>query len=128
MRFDNDEVFKRRAYECVVKLQAKDPFYYNAWKIIYDISMKGEKFHSQFFFCFLFCPYQFVCDDSCESSLITQHFGVYVAVIIVRSFCHGLKPTPPMYGHKSYLLIPTEESMKNVHTVMWTSFSKELVR
>ncbi|KAK3738241.1 hypothetical protein RRG08_039652 [Elysia crispata] len=40
VRFDNDEVFKRRAYECVVKLQAKDPFYYNAWKIIYDISMK----------------------------------------------------------------------------------------
>ncbi|GFR83245.1 arginine--tRNA ligase, cytoplasmic [Elysia marginata] len=40
VRFDNDEVFKRRAYECVVKLQAKDPFYYSAWKIIYDISMK----------------------------------------------------------------------------------------
>ncbi|RUS81499.1 hypothetical protein EGW08_010755 [Elysia chlorotica] len=39
-RFDTDEVFKRRAYDCVVKLQAKDPFYYKAWKIIYDISME----------------------------------------------------------------------------------------
>ncbi|KAH9507918.1 hypothetical protein Btru_053220 [Bulinus truncatus] len=39
-RFDNDEDFKRRAYDYVVKLQSKDPFTYKAWKIIYDISME----------------------------------------------------------------------------------------
>ncbi|GFN79451.1 Arginine--tRNA ligase, cytoplasmic [Plakobranchus ocellatus] len=40
VRFDNDEEFKRRAHQCVVKLQSKDPFHYKAWKIIYDISME----------------------------------------------------------------------------------------
>ncbi|CAG5135187.1 unnamed protein product [Candidula unifasciata] len=39
-RFDTDEEFKRKAYDCVVKLQSKDPFHYQAWKIIYDISME----------------------------------------------------------------------------------------
>lgn len=39
VRFDSDEVFKRRAYDCVVKLQAFDDFHYKAWRIIYDISM-----------------------------------------------------------------------------------------
>jgi len=40
VRFDNDEEFKRRAYDCVVKLQSFDDFHYKAWKIIYDISME----------------------------------------------------------------------------------------
>ncbi|BFZ24623.1 hypothetical protein BsWGS_27662 [Bradybaena similaris] len=40
LRFDSDEEFKRKAYDCVVKLQSKDPFHYQAWKIIYDISME----------------------------------------------------------------------------------------
>ncbi|XP_005113293.2 arginine--tRNA ligase, cytoplasmic [Aplysia californica] len=40
VRFDEDEAFKRRAYDCVVKLQAFDPFHYKAWRIIYDISME----------------------------------------------------------------------------------------
>lgn len=40
VRFDNDEVFKKRAYECVVKLQKFDDFTYKAWRIIYDISME----------------------------------------------------------------------------------------
>ncbi|XP_059153265.1 arginine--tRNA ligase, cytoplasmic-like [Physella acuta] len=41
-RFDDETQpeFKRKAYECVVKLQSKDPFIYQAWKIIYDISME----------------------------------------------------------------------------------------
>jgi len=40
VRFDTDEEFKRRAYDCVVKLQAFDDFHYKAWRIIYDISME----------------------------------------------------------------------------------------
>ncbi|ESO84457.1 hypothetical protein LOTGIDRAFT_196660 [Lottia gigantea] len=39
-RFDEDEEFKKRAYACVVKLQAHDPEYIKAWKSIYDVSRK----------------------------------------------------------------------------------------
>lgn len=37
-RFDNDADFKKKAYECVVKLQANDPDYIKAWKLICDVS------------------------------------------------------------------------------------------
>jgi arginyl-tRNA synthetase len=37
-RFDNDEVFKKRAYACVVKLQAHEPDYIKAWTQICDVS------------------------------------------------------------------------------------------
>ncbi|KAJ1529673.1 hypothetical protein ONE63_006430 [Megalurothrips usitatus] len=39
-RFDEDEVFKKRAYESVVKLQSYDPVYQKAWKLICDVSKK----------------------------------------------------------------------------------------
>ncbi|CAD5216225.1 unnamed protein product [Bursaphelenchus xylophilus] len=39
-RFDEDEVFKKRAYECVVKLQARVPEFESAWKLICDVSRK----------------------------------------------------------------------------------------
>lgn len=39
-RFDEDEVFKKRAYACVVELQAHNPDYYTAWKLICDVSLK----------------------------------------------------------------------------------------
>jgi arginyl-tRNA synthetase len=45
-RFDEDEPFKKRAYECVVKLQRYDPDIIKGWKLICDVSRKG------FFFLF----------------------------------------------------------------------------
>lgn len=41
-RFDEDEEFKKRAYECVVKLQSYEPVHYKAWQMIYQISMNGK--------------------------------------------------------------------------------------
>ncbi|XP_016839394.1 probable arginine--tRNA ligase, cytoplasmic isoform X2 [Nasonia vitripennis] len=40
VRFDEDEEFKKRAYACVVKLQAHEPKYIQAWKLICDVSRK----------------------------------------------------------------------------------------
>ncbi|KAF2895360.1 hypothetical protein ILUMI_10814 [Ignelater luminosus] len=39
-RFDEDEEFKKRAYSCVVKLQAHEPTYIQAWQLICDVSRK----------------------------------------------------------------------------------------
>uniref|UniRef100_A0A183TFC7 arginine--tRNA ligase n=1 Tax=Schistocephalus solidus TaxID=70667 RepID=A0A183TFC7_SCHSO len=39
-RFDEDEEFKKRAYEAVVKLQAHDPLYIRDWNKICDISKR----------------------------------------------------------------------------------------
>ncbi|XP_012534883.2 arginine--tRNA ligase, cytoplasmic [Monomorium pharaonis] len=38
IRFDEDEEFKKRAYECVVKLQAFEPDITKAWQMICDVS------------------------------------------------------------------------------------------
>lgn len=40
LRFDEDEEFKKRAYNCVVKLQSGDPLSVKAWKLICDVSRK----------------------------------------------------------------------------------------
>ncbi|XP_071086878.1 arginine--tRNA ligase, cytoplasmic-like [Haliotis cracherodii] len=37
-RFDEEEDFKKRAYQCVVKLQSYEPEHYKAWQLIYNIS------------------------------------------------------------------------------------------
>ena len=37
-RFDEDEAFKKRAYACVVKLQAHEPDYIKGWNLICDVS------------------------------------------------------------------------------------------
>jgi len=37
-RFDNEEDFKTRAYNCVVRLQAKEPEIIQAWNMICDVS------------------------------------------------------------------------------------------
>ncbi|CAF89939.1 unnamed protein product, partial [Tetraodon nigroviridis] len=37
-RFDEDEAFKKRAYQCVVKLQSKEPDFIKAWNLICDVS------------------------------------------------------------------------------------------
>ncbi|KAJ7997060.1 hypothetical protein DPEC_G00225000 [Dallia pectoralis] len=37
-RFDVDEDFKKRAYQCVVKLQSKDPAFIKGWHLICDVS------------------------------------------------------------------------------------------
>ncbi|XP_036983783.2 arginine--tRNA ligase, cytoplasmic isoform X2 [Artibeus jamaicensis] len=37
-RFDTEEEFKKRAYQCVVLLQGKDPDIIKAWKLICDVS------------------------------------------------------------------------------------------
>uniref|UniRef100_A0A0R3RHW4 Probable arginine--tRNA ligase, cytoplasmic n=1 Tax=Elaeophora elaphi TaxID=1147741 RepID=A0A0R3RHW4_9BILA len=39
-RFDEDEAFKARAYQCVTKLQSFDPDFVKAWQIICDVSRK----------------------------------------------------------------------------------------
>ncbi|KAF5269785.1 hypothetical protein FQA39_LY08566 [Lamprigera yunnana] len=39
-RFDQDPEFKKRAYSCVVKLQAHEPEYLQAWELICDVSRK----------------------------------------------------------------------------------------
>ena len=41
-RFDEDEEFKKRAYESVVKLQSYDPDHMKAWNLICDVSRKGK--------------------------------------------------------------------------------------
>ncbi|XP_033111883.1 arginine--tRNA ligase, cytoplasmic-like [Anneissia japonica] len=47
-RFDDDADFKKRAYECVVKLQSKDPNYIKAWNLICDISRQEfEKIYAR---------------------------------------------------------------------------------
>lgn len=40
-RFSEDEDFKKRAYEEVVKLQSKDPDVIPAWELICDVSRRG---------------------------------------------------------------------------------------
>jgi len=40
IRFDSDAEFKKRAYACVVKLQAHDPIYIKGWQAICDVSRK----------------------------------------------------------------------------------------
>lgn len=40
-RFDEDEDFKKRAYQCVVKLQSKEPDFIKGWNLICDVSRKG---------------------------------------------------------------------------------------
>ena len=42
LRFDTDEVFKKRAYEKVVQLQAHEPTILHGWKLICDVSRKGK--------------------------------------------------------------------------------------
>ena len=42
LRFDSDGEFKKRAYACVVKLQAHDPASIKAWNLICDVSRKGK--------------------------------------------------------------------------------------
>ncbi|XP_030010654.1 arginine--tRNA ligase, cytoplasmic [Sphaeramia orbicularis] len=37
-RFDSEEDFKKRAYQCVVRLQSKEPDFIKAWKLICDVS------------------------------------------------------------------------------------------
>ncbi|KAG7321221.1 hypothetical protein KOW79_015636 [Hemibagrus wyckioides] len=37
-RFDEDEEFKKRAYQCVVRLQSKEPDFIKAWNLICDVS------------------------------------------------------------------------------------------
>lgn len=39
-RFDEDQDFKKRAYECVVKLQSHDPDHMKAWNLICDVSRR----------------------------------------------------------------------------------------
>lgn len=41
-RFDEDEVFKKRAYQCVVRLQSKEPDFIKGWNLICDVSRCGE--------------------------------------------------------------------------------------
>nr|XP_011738467.1 arginine--tRNA ligase, cytoplasmic [Macaca nemestrina] len=40
-RFDTEEEFKKRAYQCVVLLQGKNPDITKAWKLICDVSRQG---------------------------------------------------------------------------------------
>lgn len=40
--FDTDEEFKKRAYDCVVKLQSMSPDHIKAWTLICDVSRQGN--------------------------------------------------------------------------------------
>ncbi|OQR78215.1 arginine--tRNA ligase [Tropilaelaps mercedesae] len=40
VRFDNDDEFKKRAYQSVVQLQSKEPVIIKAWQLICDVSRK----------------------------------------------------------------------------------------
>uniref|UniRef100_A0A4W6G6J7 Arginine--tRNA ligase, cytoplasmic n=1 Tax=Lates calcarifer TaxID=8187 RepID=A0A4W6G6J7_LATCA len=39
-RFDEEEDFKKRAYQCVVRLQSKEPDFIKAWNLICDVSRR----------------------------------------------------------------------------------------
>ncbi|XP_069001381.1 arginine--tRNA ligase, cytoplasmic-like, partial [Embiotoca jacksoni] len=39
-RFDEDESFKKRGYQCVVRLQSKEPEFIKAWNLICDVSRR----------------------------------------------------------------------------------------
>lgn len=41
-RFDEEEDFKKRAYQCVVRLQSKEPDFIKAWNLICDVSRRGR--------------------------------------------------------------------------------------
>lgn len=41
-RFDTEEEFKKRAYQCVVLLQNKNPDFIKAWNLICDVSRRGD--------------------------------------------------------------------------------------
>lgn len=43
VRFDEDEQFKKRSYDAVVKLQGHHPDYIKAWKMICDVSRSEFK-------------------------------------------------------------------------------------
>lgn len=42
-RFDEDEEFKKKAYQCVVRLQSKEPEFIKAWNLICDVSRMGKQ-------------------------------------------------------------------------------------
>lgn len=42
VRFDSDDEFKKRAYDCVTKLQKMSPDHLQAWKLICDVSRQGN--------------------------------------------------------------------------------------
>lgn len=56
-RFDEDEAFKKRAYEAVVKLQAHEPLHMKGWQEICDISKREFSKVSKKYLCPLICPY-----------------------------------------------------------------------
>ena len=60
-RFDEEEDFKKRAYQCVVRLQSKEPDFIKGWNLICDVSRKGA----------LIMKHQETC-----SYLIFNHFKV----------------------------------------------------
>lgn len=41
-RFDTEEEFKKRAYQCVVLLQSRNPDFIKAWNLICDVSRRGD--------------------------------------------------------------------------------------
>ena len=43
-RFDDDAEFKKRAYACVVNLQAHEPDYIKAWNLICDALINPQNF------------------------------------------------------------------------------------
>lgn len=46
-RFDEDEEFKKKAYQCVVRLQSKEPDFIKAWNLICDVSREGTYVHTK---------------------------------------------------------------------------------
>lgn len=71
-RFDEEEDFKKRAYQCVVKLQSKDPAFIKGWNLICDVSRNGGwdewmmkvKMYYKGFDLGVVRPYAMYCEES----------------------------------------------------------------
>uniref|UniRef100_I3N2W3 Arginine--tRNA ligase, cytoplasmic n=1 Tax=Ictidomys tridecemlineatus TaxID=43179 RepID=I3N2W3_ICTTR len=86
-RFDTEEEFKKRAYQCVVLLQSKNPDIIKAWKLICDVSREGEslsfilKYYDMTFVCFF--PLGFVQVDDGRKIVFVP--GCSIPLTIVKS-------------------------------------------
>uniref|UniRef100_A0A2K6E7P6 arginine--tRNA ligase n=1 Tax=Macaca nemestrina TaxID=9545 RepID=A0A2K6E7P6_MACNE len=85
-RFDTEEEFKKRAYQCVVLLQGKNPDITKAWKLICDVSRQAFIFlQGSFNFIneVLFCPLGFVQVDDGRKIVFVP--GCSIPLTIVKS-------------------------------------------
>lgn len=95
-RFDTEEEFKKRAYQCVVLLQSKNPDFIKAWNLICDVSRKG---------------------DFATSGIMSQPWNsvAFFTLCLSTPFCFLLKITAT--------LLREAESKKPVQPKCWAALS-----